>query len=226
MPDKLGRPINVVIRPEDRGKVVTAWSGMTDWYSAPPDYDTFAAQYFNYTKVMLRRFGVLHVDDTAADLMFRFIERDSLSVFDPNAETKGDRAKFRSFYTRFLHTYAMGKKRNSVLLAQRQPLVFDEPVNSEEGAPTIGELLCATKVEDPAEEVECSQFLNDLRGLMRDEELPEPLLRMVDALVLLSRTRAQPPGPTALAELLGCTIPEARSALARVRKAASLLCSI
>lgn len=220
MPDKLGRPIGVVIRPEDRGVVETKWTGMEDWYAAPPDYDTFARQYLSYTKVMLRRFGVLYVEDTAAELVLRFIERDSLAVFDPDAETKGDCAKFRSFYTRFLHTYAMGKKRNSVLLAQRQPLVFDEPVSAEVDSPTFGDLLCASQTSDPSEEVEASLFLAELR-----EQLPPKMMRVVDALVLLSRTQSQPPGPKALSELLGVSLSEARARLRKVRQVAEGLIS-
>lgn len=223
MADACGRPVNHVVRPEDRQPFETEWSGLDDWYNAPPDYETFARQYSNYTRVMLRRFGVLHVDDVAQDLLLRFIERDSLPVFDPTFETKGDRAKFRSYYSRFIHTYAMGKKRNSVRLAQREPLVLDAPVGEDETV-TYGDLLA----EDPAsytivEESEVRDFADRLRAI--GAESSPAVATAVDAIVLLSMTSARPPGPTALAEAMGCSVPVARRSLAEVRQLAAGLLS-
>ncbi len=217
------RPPGHVVRPEDRQPIVTEWSGYDDWHNAPPNYDVFVRQYAGYTRVLCLRFGIrrVDVDDVVQYLLERFQGKDSLAVFDPTYVSKAGRpSKFRSYYSRFVHTYCMGLKRNSVRLAQHEMLIMDKPL-SEDDPVTMAdvradEIGCGGD-DDPVAAAEGADLADRMRRAVSD--CPEPVVATAEALVVLSRTLSRPPGPSDVARVVGCSSTVARRAMAEVRRA-------
>jgi len=133
--DVLGRPIGYVVSPEDRLPIKTSWTGMTDYVNAPPDYGTFFRQYLSYTRFLVSKFGVPSSDleDVVSDIMTRFLERDSIGVFsnDWASRSATGKSNFRSYYSRFVVTYAQGMNRNVRRHASRNVLICDAPVDDD-----------------------------------------------------------------------------------------------
>lgn len=264
MADAFGRAPGHITRVEDRRTIVTQWSGFKDWHNAPPDYDTFVRQYAGYTRVLCIRFGVIpnNLEDVVQALLLRFIERDSIGVFDPAFETCATRkaravlaqaqraaalsrrmlgvsdstliaadvavaeaqavvdtacSKFRSYYSRFIHLYVKGLKRNSVRVAQHELQIWDARVGEDEDTMTGGDLLgIAARAEDFVLETECRDFEQRLRSGVTSETTKA----VVDAIVFLSRTLARPPRASELAATAGCSEEEVRRELLAVRRLA------
>jgi hypothetical protein len=135
--DVLGRPVGHVVAPEDRLPIVTEWESMTDWVNAPPSYDVFYRQYLSYTRWLVSRFGVpsSDLDDVVTDIVMRFMERDSIGVFSGDWATRSETGKsnFRSYYSRFVVTYARGKNRNVHKHNSRHLLICDATVDDDGG---------------------------------------------------------------------------------------------
>lgn len=115
--DVLGRPYGYVVAPEDRHPVVTDWTGYDDYLNAPPNYEIFYRQYYRYTRTLVLKFAPPRSDfeDIVSDIIMRFLERDSLGVFSRewSSRSASGRSGFRSYFSRFVVTYARGYTRNS-----------------------------------------------------------------------------------------------------------------
>lgn len=184
--------------------VSTDWSGYDDFVNAPPDYDSFVRQYISYTKLLCVRGGVPaeFAEDVAHEIICRFIERGSLEHFDPHFIAKsGRRSKFRSYYSRFVVSYVPGKCRNSVRLAQHEPLILDAPLDPHDpDAVTFGDVLAGTgdAGSEATAELECADLAERIRA--GADSVASMLL---DALVVLTRTGSGTPSHSELAAHLG-----------------------
>jgi hypothetical protein len=123
------------VLPEDRRLVQTEWSGMDDWDNAPPDYETFVAQYYEYTRGRCINFGVLpeYLLDVVQHVIMKFIETDSLAEFDPSfyaAKADSYNVKFRTFYTNFVLVWCKNQKRKNALKYHREKAVLDAPIEA------------------------------------------------------------------------------------------------
>lgn len=214
--DVLGRPINHVVAAEDRQPILTEWSGMNDYVNAPPDYGIFYKQYFTYTRFLVSKFGVPSSDleDVVSDIMTRFLERDSIGVFSSEWASRSatGRSNFRSYYSRFVVTYAQGKNRNVRKHAGRNVLICDAPADDDSRSTWLDEHAPTTSFE--ADVVSDMSFESLVKGL-RAQVAPE-LSSAVDAVVELAMG-----GPTvrvaALARRLGCSQRLAKQHLDKVR---------
>jgi DNA-directed RNA polymerase specialized sigma24 family protein len=145
-PDVLGRPVGFVVPPEQRQPIVTAWAGPKDFDNAPPSYEAYFRQYLDYTRWLVNACGYFgeEIDDVVSEIMIRFWERDSLGVFrrDWNSRSKSSGSVFRSYYSRFVVTYAKGKRRNVANYRARNLLLCDAR-SSDDDRPWI-EKNCST----------------------------------------------------------------------------------
>jgi hypothetical protein len=216
--DVLGRPIGYVVSPEDRLPIQTSWTGMTDYVNAPPDYGTFFKQYITYTRFLVSRFGVppSDLEDVVSDIMTRFLERDSIGVFSGDWDSRSvtGKSNFRSYYSRFVVTYAQGMNRNVRRHSSRNVLICDAPVDDESRATWVDEHAPTESFEDAT--VRNMDF-ESLVASLRAQVDPE-LSATVDAVVELAMG-----GPTvkvaALARRLSCSQRIAKQNLEQVRDA-------
>jgi DNA-directed RNA polymerase specialized sigma24 family protein len=216
--DVLGRPIGYVVSPEDRLPIKTAWTGMTDYMNAPPDYGTFFKQYLRYTRSLVSRFGVppSDLEDVVSDIMARFLERDSIGVFsnDWSSRSATGKSNFRSYYSRFIVTYAQGMNRNVRRHANRNVLICDASVDDDNRTTWVDEHAPAESFEDTTVQ---SMDFETLVASLRAQVDPK-LSETVDAVVELAMG-----GPTvkvaALARKLSCSQRVAKQNLEQVRGA-------
>jgi hypothetical protein len=184
--DVLGRPVGHVVAPEDRLPIVTDWSGMKDFVNAPPSYDVFYRQYLAYTKWLVTRFGVpaSDLDDVVIDIIMRFMERDSIGVFSGEWSTRSATGKsnFRSYYSRFVVTYARGKNRNVHKHNSRNLLICDASVD-DDGSTSWLDVNAPTSSfeEDAVGSMDFDGLVSSLRARVKPE-----LADAVDAVVEMS----------------------------------------
>jgi len=226
-------PPGHVVRQEDRREFTTEWFGPEDWLNAPPTYDAFAAQYLSYTRGRCVKFGVLasNLDDVVMEIITRFIERDFLPEFDPTYRTIGvekgtsARASFRSWYSKFIFKYTLGKKRNSVKLALRELCVLDAPCGDDDTV-TYGDFLTQDWSVDVAGEVEARDFLTqDFSNRLREsaERSGRVPVSVVNAVVLLSMTLSRRVCSTDVVRVTGGSILATRAAFAELARLAAEL---
>lgn len=179
--DVLGRPIGYVVPPEDRQPIVTDWSGHDDYVNAPPDYGTFYRQYRSYTYYLVRKFAPpkSDIDDVVADIIMRFIERDSIGVFSSEWATRSatGRSNFRSYYSRFVVTYARGKTRNVYKHNGRNVLIFDAPV-SDDGSVSWGDENASGEISN-SNDMEFELLVSRIKAEI-DESLYDALFAILD----------------------------------------------
>lgn len=221
--DVLGRPAGHVVRPEDRLPIVTEWSGMTDYVNAPPDYGTFFKQYKNYTRSLVLQFGVppSDLEDIVTDIMVRFFERDSLGVFSREWKTRSDtgRSNFRSYYSRFVVTYARGKNRNVRHHSSHYLLICDAAVDEESSTTGLDMLSSTSSFEsDLVNQLDFESLVEQLRTQV-GSQLSETLDAVIEVALGTPVFRI-----TELAKTMGVSPSEARNKLAAVRAALSPSC--
>lgn len=217
--DVLGRKAGHVVLAEDRKPIITDWSGMADYDNCPPDYGVFFEQYQGYTRHLVWTMGVAprEVDDVVSEIMARFMERDSLGEFDRAWATRSATGKsvFRSYYSRFVVTYARGKHRNNVRHTMRYNLICDAPVGDESGTTWIEQHDAdVAGIGVPHYEVEFSSLMASLRDRVGDD-----LMNVVEGLV-------EDTGKLKLSDLaskLGVSARKAREARDRLQAAARAL---
>lgn len=214
--DVLGRKSGHVVAAEARKQIVTAWKGMEDYDECPPDYGVFFEQYQGYTRHLVWTMGVAprEIDDVVSEIMTRFMERDSLGEFDRAWATRSATGKsvFRSYYSRFVVTYARGKHRNNVRHVKRFSLLCDAPLGDENGTTWIEQHdVDVEGIGVPHYEVEFSSLVESLRARVGDE-----LMDVVSELV-------EETGKIKLSDLatkLGVSARKAREARDRLQAAA------
>lgn len=214
--DVLGRKAGHVVRFEDRKPIVTDWKGMEDYDECPPSYDQWFRQYEGYTRHLVYTMGVVprEIDDVTAEIMTRFLERDSLGEFRRDWATRSATGSsvFRSYYSRFVVTYARGKHRNNVRHVKRNALLCDAPIGDENGTTWIEQHDADIEgVGVPHYEVELASLVDSLRAQVGDD--------VVDAVLGLveqeSRVRL-----SGLASALGVSARKARTTLEQLQVAA------
>ena len=209
--DVLGRPAGHVVRPEDRKPIVTNWRGMDDWSNCPPDYETWYRQYRSETYYWVSRAGVnpREYDDIVNEIMTRFMERDSLGVFDPTFANRSatGRSQFRSYYSNFVVGYASGKHRNQVRYLKKHALVFDAKTG--DGESTWGEVFAPAQVDAQVDAAAFALAIDAVRARCGAE--------LVDAVLYLATSGSVP--QKQLSELLGTTVRGAKTGLDAVRGA-------
>lgn len=166
--DVLGRPVGHVVSAKERLPIVTEWSGMHDYVNAPPDYGTFHKQYLSYTRHLVSKFGVppSDLDDVVSDIMIRFLERDSIGVFSRDWESRSATgySNFRSYYSRFVVTYAQGKNRNVRRHSGRYVLICDASVDDDGRTTWLDEHAPTEAFEDrAAEDLDFESLVSQLR---------------------------------------------------------------
>jgi len=158
------------IRPETHG----VWEGMEDFANAPPSYDVFDKQYRSFCRHLVWTMGVAprELDDVTQEIMIRFLERDSLGKFRREWVTRSKTKKsvFRSYFARFVVTYARGKHRNNVRFSKRFPMIVDAPVG-DDGATTWLDQHDQREegIGRPQETVELSDLIASLRREVGDD---------------------------------------------------------
>jgi hypothetical protein len=132
--DVFGNKAGHVVAPKDRKPIITKWTGNADWINQPPSYNALFEQYYDYTHSLIRTLNIKKdVSDIAQDIMLRFMERDALGEFRADFPIRfgTGRIKFRSYYSRFVTTYARGKHRNATRHSDGHQLIVDAPVDDE-----------------------------------------------------------------------------------------------
>jgi hypothetical protein len=110
---------------------VAAIDSDVDYVSAPANYADFFTMYWDYTINLLRQFGIGENDleDSACEIMLRFMERGSLAKFDPDLcfYYKGEMrpARFRSYYSRAVEMYSRGLRDKQKKLSHREFQICD-----------------------------------------------------------------------------------------------------
>lgn len=210
MTDVLGRAAGHVVAAEDRQPIITDWSGYDDWSNCPPSYEAWAKQYYPEAVYWVKRAGVNYreVEDVVAEIMTRFIERDSLGVFRRDWTTRSATGKsnFRSYFSQFVYGYARGKHRNNVRYAIRNLQIVDAPV-TDDGS-TWGEFNAPVH-EDNYGSVEFADAVAALRKTV------DP--RLVDTVVALAHGGPVKQGD--LREAMGLSPRAAKQGLEKVRAA-------
>lgn len=166
--DVLGRPVGHVVPASERLPIQTEWSGMKDYVNAPPDYGTFHKQYLSYTRHLVAQFGVpvSDLDDVVSDIMIRFLERDSIGVFSRDWESRSatGHSNFRSYYSRFVVTYAQGKNRNVRRHGSRYVLICDASVDDDGRTTWLDEHAPTEAFEERATgDMDFEQLVSELR---------------------------------------------------------------
>lgn len=218
--DVLGRPAGHVVAAEDRLPIRTEWSGMEDYVNAPPDYGTFFRQYKNYTRSLVLKFGVppSDLDDIITEIMIRFLERDSIGVFSREWKTRSvtGKSNFRSYYSRFVVTYARGKNRNVRKHSSRNLLICDAPIDDEHTVTGIDLLASTVSFEQESDDwMDFESLVSELRAQVDPELAPT-----VDVIVELAMG-APVIRVAELARALGVSKEDAESRLKLVRSALS-----
>ncbi len=104
-----------------------------DFVSPPQDYAELFRIYRDYMIALIRRAGIdpQQAEDVASDILLRFMERDSLNDFDPTMSFEFDGktrpARFKSYLSKCVITYARGHRDRLQRLANREPLIIDRP---------------------------------------------------------------------------------------------------
>lgn len=221
MPDVLDRPVNYVVPPSERQPIVTDWTGPDDYVNAPPSYDAFYRQYRSYTYFLVLKFGVRpsDLDDVVNDIIVRFWERDSIGVFRREWKTRSatKKSNFRSYYSRFVVTYARGKNRNVYRHGARSPLICDGPSYVDENKTWIEVFGPTVEFEDAL--VTGQEFEALIKRAFH--EVDESLYDAMFALLELAQERrpGKRVGEVALARRLGIQGHAARNLLAQLRQA-------
>ncbi len=210
--DVLGREAGHVVRPEDRKEIVTEWTGPKDWANCPPSYEAWWDQYRDETYFWVRRAGVnfREVDDVVGEIMTRFMERDSLGVFDRNWSTRSatGKSRFQSYYSNFVVGYASGKHRNNVRYIKKHAYILDAPVG-EDGA-TWYDVNAPSYSDNVEATVLFADVVASVRARIGDDEL-------VDAVLILAADGDVK--QNGLRSALGCNARAAKTGLEAVRAA-------
>lgn len=180
--DVLGRKAGHVVAKEDRKPITTKWQGMEDYDECPPSYAVWFKQYKGYTENLCWRMGIAprEIDDVVSEIMARFMERDSLGEFDRAWATRSatGTSVFRSYYSKFVVTYARGKHRNNVRHVKRNSLLMDAPVGDENGS-TWGSQYAEAQAEGMSYDVEYEALVDGLRERV-GEKVIDTVLQMVE----------------------------------------------
>lgn len=105
-----------------------------DIYTAPKDYEQLFLDYFSYACSLVRKLGIRSdkVEDTASEILIRFMERDFLPKFDPGVERQHRgvtyRTSFQKFFAVFVEHYVRGIRDREKRLRHREHLICDMPV--------------------------------------------------------------------------------------------------
>ncbi len=111
---------------------MTAVNDGVDYRVPPADYAALYTMYYPIIVGLVKQRGVPleHVDDVAAEIMLRLIERDVLAEFDPNLSYfyGGDArpARFRSFISKKVMLYAQGQRDKILRRTSREIQVWDD----------------------------------------------------------------------------------------------------
>lgn len=208
--DVFGNKAGHVVAPKDRKPVITKWTGNADWINQPPSYDALFIQYYEYTYSLIRSLNIKRdVSDIAQDIMLRFMERDALGEFLPDFPSRSEsgQIKFRSYYSRFVITYARGKYRNATRYSDTRQLIVDEPVD--------GDGTTWYESTYPSYEDNSSLEFDELISSLRHRVLDERLMDAVFALTDLDR----PIRRADLVRVMGVSSRKAEQALDKVRAA-------
>lgn len=140
-----------------------------DFETAPASFTEMYEQYFDYVKTLLVRLRVPsdQCEDVAQDIFLRFHVNDIIGQFDASRvmhhDGKAYKAKFRSFLSVKVELYARGKRERAGVLASREVLVCDTPVDAA-GTRWIEMLAGAS---DDITSVEAIQLIQRIRAHLR-----------------------------------------------------------
>lgn len=118
---------------------MTAVSDGVDYRVPPVDYAALYTVYYPIIVGLVKQRGVPleYVEDVAAEILLKLIERDVLAEFDPNVSYfyAGDvrPARFRSFISKKVMLYAQGQRDKILRRTSREVQVWDD-TNSEGGS--------------------------------------------------------------------------------------------
>lgn len=110
--------------------MTTAVSGV-DYKSAPSDYAELHRTYYKYVVNLVGSLGIddNNKEDVASEILATFLARGFLEKFDPDLvfDYKGEKrpARFKSFLSRFVATYARGYYDKQKRLAGREIQICD-----------------------------------------------------------------------------------------------------
>ncbi len=109
-----------------------------DFVSAPANFADFYAQYHDFVVLLLiTKAGIdpQNAEDVAHDILLRFMERDLLSAFDPTLvfmyEGEPRPARFKSFLSKIVMTYAHGHRDRQARLRNRELQMVDIPARED-----------------------------------------------------------------------------------------------
>lgn len=217
--DVLGRKPGYVVDSKDRLPIVTEWTGMKDYENAPPSYEIFFEQYWSYTLWYIGQFNVPGdlIEEIAMEIIQRFIERDSIGVFDRGWDNRSKTGKsvFRTYYTHFMLSYIPGKKRNHMRVRRNELLLWDAEVGDESGT-TWGDVNGpTTTIED---QTDLSLLADSIRRASSED------VAVVNTLIDLAMGSNKRLRKTEVAAELGINAKEADEVLKRFAVTVASVC--
>lgn len=114
-----------------------------DYMSAPANYADFFKIYYPYTVNFLAKLGIddNNKEDVAAEILLRFMERNSLEKFDADLNfyyrDQLRPARFRSYYSRSVEMYARGMRDKQKKQARREWQICDVHYDGANGGSNI-----------------------------------------------------------------------------------------
>jgi len=141
----------------------------------PATYEQLFREYWGFTVNLVRKNGIYEssCEDVAQAILVRFVERDFLTVYNPQHVTeRGGKRRFvtfKAFLSAFVLTYLRHHRGKQLLNLKREPLLCDESLDS--GVSWIG--VYGPETPDFADSVveELAAFDRIMRVRSRMEEL-------------------------------------------------------
>lgn len=140
-----------------------------DPFTAPADDAEVFDKYFHYVQHLLVRLGIPEgeKEDMACDILCRFYERHMLEEYDPELEFNVDGemrpAKFVTFLSGIVKTYAIGKRQRHLKREMREPKIADA-MYRDTGSPWI-EMFGPVEPANHAE-VEAADLIRSIRAYL------------------------------------------------------------
>lgn len=106
---------------------------MSDKYHVPDNYAQVFKSYFEFVCSLVIKYGIEEqsAEDVASSILLKFIERDSLTHFDPTMEfthgAKTYKARFKTYLASFVRIYVQHYRTKQGKVYRREPLTCDAP---------------------------------------------------------------------------------------------------
>lgn len=174
---------------------MTAVDNGVDYRVPPADYAALYTAYQPIIVGLIKQRGVPpeHVDDVAAEIMLKLIERGVLDLFDPQMlylyGTDFRPARFKTFITRHVMLYARGQRDKVFRRANREMQGFDEPRT--DGTTWLDDLVQDAGHEDwVLDRMDIAETISGIRAYLAEVE-PRSKYDTLDLVWLFDRIVAQ-----------------------------------